>query len=181
MFTEISFNMFLGVSLTISKYRFRNFDLGQAITWTNDDQDLESCGITGPHWVISLRPSDPTQDHRTWSTLVQVMACYLKAPSHKLNQCWFFTSEVLETLNSLRPSVTHICVGNLTIIGSDNQCCWNMVARSPNATHESTGRPKVPPPMARLATNEFFRFCRKYFRMDITFTDIMCPFVLAPK
>ena len=40
------------------------------------------------------------------------------------------------------------------------QCCWNMVARSPNATHESTGRPKVPPSMVRLATNEFFRFCK---------------------
>ena len=25
------------------------------------------------------------------------------------------------------------------------QCCWNTVARSPNATHESTGRPKVLP------------------------------------
>ena len=37
------------------------------------------------------------------------------------------------------------------------QCCWNMVARSPNATYESTGRPKVPPSMVRLATNEFFR------------------------
>ena len=32
---------------------------------------------------------------RTWSTLAQVMACCLKAPSHYLNQCWFLISEVL--------------------------------------------------------------------------------------
>ena len=32
---------------------------------------------------------------RTWSTLVQVMAWCLTAPSHYLNQCWFLTSEVL--------------------------------------------------------------------------------------
>ena len=59
-----------------------------------------------------------------------------------------------------------------------------MVARSPNATHESIGQTKVPPPTFRLATIEFFRFSRKYFRMmklDITFTDIICPFVLVPK
>ena len=39
------------------------------------------------------------------------------------------------------------------------QCCWNTVARWPNATHESNGPPKV----LRLATNEFFVFCKKYF------------------
>ena len=46
-----------------------------------------------------------------------------------------------------------------------------MVALSPNATHESTGRPKVPPSMGRLATSEFFWFCRKYFgmKLDIRF------------
>ena len=54
---------------------------------------------------------------------------------------------------------------------------------SPNVTHESTGRPKVSPPMVHLATNELFRFYRKYFRMKlgVTFTDIMCPFVLVPQ
>ena len=71
-----------------------------------------------------------------------------------------------------------------SIFSTNLQCCWNMVARSPNATHGSTGRPKVPPPMVRLATNEFFGFCRKYFRMklDIKFTDIyVCPFALVPQ
>ena len=61
------------------------------------------------------------------------------------------------------------------------QCCWNMVTRSPNATHESTGRPKVLPLMVRLATNGFFKFCRKCFGMKVErvrrfhrCTDIKC-------
>ena len=33
--------------------------------------------------------------HRSWSTLAQVMACCLTAPSHYLNQRWLIISEVL--------------------------------------------------------------------------------------
>ena len=33
--------------------------------------------------------------HRSGSTLVQVLACCLTAPSHYLNQCWLIISEVL--------------------------------------------------------------------------------------
>ena len=43
--------------------------------------------------VNSLWPSDAIWQHR--STLAPVMACCLMAPSHYLNQCWFFISEVL--------------------------------------------------------------------------------------
>ena len=32
--------------------------------------------------------------HKSWSTLAQVMACCLMAPSHYLNQCWLIISEV---------------------------------------------------------------------------------------
>ena len=39
--------------------------------------------------INSLWPSDALWPHRTSSTLVQVMACCMKAPSHDLNQCWF--------------------------------------------------------------------------------------------
>ena len=42
----------------------------------------------------SLRPSDAIWRHRSWSTLAQVMACCLTAPSHHLNQCWLIISEV---------------------------------------------------------------------------------------
>ena len=41
-------------------------------------------------------PSDThIRRHRYGSTLAQVMACCLTAPSHYLNQCWWIASEVL--------------------------------------------------------------------------------------
>ena len=94
--------------------------------------------------------------HRSGSTLVQVMAWCLMAPSHYPNQCWLFIGAVpwhslksyfmgspqdinssnefekINTLVKLFPHlsganelthwgrVTHICISNLTIIGSDN-------------------------------------------------------------
>ena len=42
----------------------------------------------------SLRPSDVIWQHRSGSTLAQVMACCLTAPSHYLNQCWLIISKV---------------------------------------------------------------------------------------
>ena len=42
----------------------------------------------------SLWPSDAIWRHRTGSTLAQVMACCLTAPSHYLNQCWLIISKV---------------------------------------------------------------------------------------
>ena len=42
----------------------------------------------------SLWPNDPIWRHRSGSTLAQVMACCLTAPSHYLNQCWFTISKV---------------------------------------------------------------------------------------
>ena len=45
--------------------------------------------------VNSLRPSDAIWRWRSWSTLVQSMACCLMAPSHYLNQYWLIISEVL--------------------------------------------------------------------------------------
>ena len=43
----------------------------------------------------SLGPSDATWRQRTESTLAQVMACCLTAPSHYLNQCWLIISKFL--------------------------------------------------------------------------------------
>ena len=45
-------------------------------------------------WFNSLWPSDAIWRHRTGSTLDQVMACCLTAPSHYLNQCWLIISKV---------------------------------------------------------------------------------------
>ena len=43
----------------------------------------------------SLWPSDAIWWHRSGSTLAQVMACCLTAPSHYLNQCWLIMNGVL--------------------------------------------------------------------------------------
>ena len=40
-------------------------------------------------YINSLWPSGIVWHHRTESTLVQVLACCLKVPSHYLNQWWF--------------------------------------------------------------------------------------------
>ena len=45
--------------------------------------------------VNSLWPSDTLWWQRSGSTLGQVMACCLTAPSHYLNQCWLIISKVL--------------------------------------------------------------------------------------
>ena len=45
-------------------------------------------------FINSLCPSDAIWCHRSGSTLAQVMACCLMAPSHYLNQCWLIISEV---------------------------------------------------------------------------------------
>ena len=48
-----------------------------------------SCGT---RLFNSLCPSDTIWYWRSWSTLVQVMACCLMAPSHYLNQYWLAIS-----------------------------------------------------------------------------------------
>ena len=45
-------------------------------------------------WLNTLWPSDTIWRHRSGSTLAQVMACCLTAPSHYLNQCWPIISKV---------------------------------------------------------------------------------------
>ena len=45
-------------------------------------------------WVNTLWPSDAIWRHRSGSTLAQVMACCLTAPSHYLDQCWLNNSAV---------------------------------------------------------------------------------------
>ena len=45
-------------------------------------------------WGCNSNPS-PRTHSEIWSTLVQVMACCLKAPSHYLNQCWLIINGFL--------------------------------------------------------------------------------------
>ena len=45
--------------------------------------------------INSLGPNDAIWRWSSWSTLVQVTACCLTAPSRHLNQCWLIISKVL--------------------------------------------------------------------------------------
>ena len=47
-----------------------------------------------PMFLNSLRPSGAIWQHRSGSTLAQVMACCLMAPSHYLSQCWLIINKV---------------------------------------------------------------------------------------
>ena len=49
----------------------------------------------GFRWVNTLMPNETIWYDRSGSTLPQVMACCLMAPSHYLNQCWLLFAEVL--------------------------------------------------------------------------------------
>ena len=56
--------------------------------------------------INSLRPSDTICGHRAGSTLAQVMACCLTAPSHYLNQYWLIVIPKI---------FWHSCDGNFTV------------------------------------------------------------------
>ena len=64
---------------------------------------------------LSLGPSDAIWWQKTGSTLAQVMACCLTAPSHYLNQCWLIMNKVK----------WHSFEGNFTAdISAINHCNW---------------------------------------------------------
>ena len=50
--------------------------------------------ISLPKVLNSLWPGDTIWQQRSGSTLAQVIACWLMAPSHYLNQCWLIISMV---------------------------------------------------------------------------------------
>ena len=58
-------------------------------------RSLSPYGVTRPQWVNSLWPSNTIWRHRSGSTLAEIMACCLTAPSHYLNQCWCLINEVV--------------------------------------------------------------------------------------
>ena len=53
------------------------------------------CQVLLHNVYSSFWPSYAIWRQRCWSTLAQVMACCLTAPSHYLNQCWLTISKVL--------------------------------------------------------------------------------------
>ena len=67
--------------------------------------------------VSSLRPGDAIWQHRSGSTLAQVMACCLTTPSHYLNQCWLIISEVLRhsRYGNFTGNAVKICILNMSL------------------------------------------------------------------
>ena len=67
--------------------------------------------------INSLWPCDAIWRHRSGSTLAQVMACCLMAPSHYPNQCWVLINKVLH-LRAISQWVHMIllCIKSLKII-----------------------------------------------------------------
>ena len=95
---------------------------------------LNSLVVRQMRHLNSLTPEAAIWCHGTWSTMVQVMACCVVAPSHYLKS---WTNVDLSWMRSggipLRPIsqemfnilthwgwVMHKCISNITIIGSDN-------------------------------------------------------------
>ena len=54
----------------------------------------KQCCENSKKFINSLWPSDTICRHRSGSTFAQIMACWLRAPSHYLNQRWLFISKV---------------------------------------------------------------------------------------
>ena len=52
--------------------------------------------VTRPQWVNlnALGPIDAIWQHKSESTLAQVMVCCLTAPNHYLNQCWLIITNL---------------------------------------------------------------------------------------
>ena len=63
-------------------------------SWTICNILKNDCHLSLGKWVNSLGLSDAIWQQKTGSTLAQVMASCLTAPSHYLNQCWLMISKV---------------------------------------------------------------------------------------
>ena len=62
---------------------------GSMITWSWQIMCNKACTLINLSW-----PNDTIWRHWSGSTLAQVMACCLTAPSHYLNQCWLVISKI---------------------------------------------------------------------------------------
>ena len=78
-----------------ANYVDSTFDLIMILSLDLQGQILKKLS---PKWEVrlinSLWPSDAIWRKGSRSTLVQVMACCLTAPSHYLNQCWLIISKI---------------------------------------------------------------------------------------
>ena len=74
----------------------------------------------------SLWPDDAIWRHRSGSTLAQVMACCLTAPSHYLNQSWLIISKVLchSSPRGQWVNTFHISLCSSDTIKNSQNCFW---------------------------------------------------------
>ena len=79
------------------------------------------------HAPLTVRPSDVTWRHRSGSTLAQVMACCLTAPSPCLNQCWLFAYHHLRW-QSLEGNFTKVSQSSIKL----QNYLFNISFNSPN-------------------------------------------------
>ena len=70
----------------------QDFDMFLVVAWRNGWTNSQIAGDLRCHGTPV--PSDAIWRYWSGSTLAQIMACCLTAPSHYLNQCWLLISEV---------------------------------------------------------------------------------------
>ena len=80
----------------IEGYSFTSLVLNNLFYWAqiHVESILSESSVDWGQFLNSLWPSDAIWRQGSRSTLVQVMACCLTAPSHYLNQCWLIISDV---------------------------------------------------------------------------------------
>ena len=88
-------------TLVSAKYTYTSDIMLIKYTYNTDQTNCANDQVWVPViWFVVLtdinllRPSDTIWRHKSGSTLAQVMACCLTAPSHYLNQCWLIISKV---------------------------------------------------------------------------------------
>ena len=98
------------------------------------DANSEYMLIHKLHW---LWLGDAIWHLRSWSTLIQVMAWCLMAPSHYLNQCWLTINKIL--WRSFQGDIYQNEYVNLEKSRSQSSCCvWNLKSQ-PSLSGDNLG------------------------------------------
>ena len=124
--------------------------------------------MSNEDWINSLWPNDVIWWHRSGSTLVQVMACCLMAPSHYLNQCSLIISKV-QILNLARRHwfvnfcIRHALIRHMpkqfihrSLEWSTNEFVWEV---SRNDCHHVLHKPCVWQWYAKKIVSDLVFFC----------------------
>ena len=108
-------------------------------------------------WFNPLWPSDAIWRRISWSTLVQVMAWCLMAPSHCLNQCWLVINDVLWYSSEIKFTAHIQAHGGTTEEGN----CSYLLPRAAEAGSNGTNKGQI----HKVAVDEIARFL--VYRMNV--------------